>query len=106
MYCAKCQKIVATRNCTSCGSRWIREVMADDACFLTEKEPLWSNALEELLTDNSIPCVTKNTLGAGLTSKIGSLHERTRFYVPYLKLNTAKALEEEFFSAKFDGDLE
>jgi len=26
--------------------------------------------------------------------------------VPYLKLKTAKALEEEFFSARFDGELE
>ena len=67
---------------------------------------LGESPMEELLRDNGIPCITKNTLGAGLTSKIGSMRERVRFYVPYLKLKIAKALEEEFFSAKFDRELE
>ena len=75
--------------------------LAGDYCFLTEKEPLWSQALETLLRDNDIPCVTKNAMG-GLTAKLGSIQERVRFYVPYLKLKRAKILEEEFFSAKFE----
>lgn len=105
-YCAACNLLTESARCPICGSRELRVPLGSDYCFLTEKEPLWSNALEELLTDNGIPCVTKSTLGAGLTSKIGSLQERIRFYVPYLKLKTAKALEEEFFSAKFEGELE
>lgn len=106
LYCETCNLLTTANRCPACGSRELRVPLPGDYCFLTEKEPLWSNALEELLRDNGIPCITKNALGAGLTSKIGSLQERTRFYVSYLKLNTAKALEEEFFSAKFEGELE
>ncbi len=105
-YCESCGILTGTGRCPSCGSRELRVPLPGDYCFLTEKELLWSNAMEELLTDNGIPTVTKNTLGAGLTSKIGAMQERVRFYVPYLKLKPAKALEEEFFSAKFDGELE
>ena len=105
-YCESCGILTETGRCPSCGSRELRVPLPGDYCFLTEKELLWSNAMEELLTDNGIPTVTKNTLGAGLPSKIGAMQERVRFYVPYLKLKQAKALEEEFFSAKFDGELE
>lgn len=106
MYCETCNLLTDTASCPDCGSRALRVPLAGDYCFLTEKELLWSPALEELLRDNGIPCVTKNVLGAGLTSKIGTMQERSRFYVPYLKLRPAKALEEEFFSAKFEGSPE
>ena len=106
LYCENCGILTELSRCPVCSNRELRVPLASDYCFLTEKELLWSNVLEELLTDNGIPCVTKNALGAGLTSKIGAMQERTRFYVPYLKLKTARALEEEFFAAKFEGSLE
>ena len=105
-YCESCSLLTGDARCPRCGSRALRAPLDSDYCFLTEKELLWSNAMETLLTDNGILCATRNALGAGLTSKIGSMQERTRFYVPYSQLNAAKALEEEFFSEKFDGEPE
>ena len=101
-YCEHCGLLTHDRVCPGCGNRNLRVPLAGDYCFLTEKELLWSNVMEELLRDNDIPCITKNTLGAGLTSKIGTMQESIRFYVPYLKLKPARELEEQFFSAEFE----
>ena len=102
LYCENCALLTQADRCPICSSRNLRVPLAGDYCFLTEKELLWSNAMEELLRDNGIACVTRNTLGAGLTTKLGAMQEQIRFYVPYLKLKQAKLLEEEFFSAKFE----
>lgn len=102
LYCERCNLLTENDQCPVCGSRQLRIPLMGDYCFLTEKELLWSAAMEELLRDNEIPFVTSNALGAGLTTKVGVMQERIRFYVPFLKLKKAKALEEEFFSAAFE----
>lgn len=106
VYCETCSLLTENARCPRCGSRVLRAPLDSDYCFLTEKELIWSTAMETLLTDNDILWVAKQALGAGLTSRIGSMQERTRFYVPYSQLNAAKRLDEEFFSEKFDGELE
>lgn len=106
MYCAKCQKIVATRSCTSCGSRWIREVMADDVCFLTEKEQIWGEMLEDVFRQNDIPYIIRRSLGAGLSMSIGAMLECYRFYVPFGVLDRALALVDELFPAETGDDWE
>ena len=105
-YCEACSLLTEQSRCPRCGSRTLRAPLDNDYCFLTEKELIWSTAMETLLTDNDILWVTKQALGAGLTSKIGSMQERTRFYVPYSQFSAARRLDEEFFSEKFDGELE
>lgn len=104
LYCERCNLLTGHDSCPGCGSRHLRLPLMGDYCFLTEKELIWSAAMEELLRDNEIPFVTRNALGAGLTVKLGVMQERVRFYVPFLKLKKAKTLEEEFFSEKFEAD--
>ena len=103
-YCERCNLLTNRENCPNCGSRQLRVPLVGDYCFLTEKELIWSAAMEELLRDNNIPFVTRNALGAGLTVKLGAMQERVRFYVPFLKLKKARELEQEFFSEKFEED--
>lgn len=102
LYCEQCNRLTEQERCPGCGSKHLRLPLMGDYCFLTEKELLWSAAMEQLLRDHDIPFVTSNALGAGLTSKLGVMQERIRFYVPFLKLKQAKILEEEFFSRKFE----
>lgn len=99
MYCPNCNLLVNSTKCPVCGSKQIREPLSDDYCYLVEKELIWAEALSDLLSQNDIPFLTKNVLGAGLAAKLGSGVERTRFYVPYAYYKNALALEEEFFCA-------
>ena len=90
-------------KCPVCGSSHLRIPLGEDYCYLTEKETIWAGALSDLLTQNGIPYVTKNLLGAGLAAKMGPAMERVRFYVPYAHYQDARELEQEFFSK---GDTE
>lgn len=98
MYCANCNALVSGERCPICGSRRVREPEPGDYCYLTEKETIWAGAFGDILTQNEIPFVTKNVLGAGLAAKMGPALERTRFYVPYSQYGSAQELEREFFS--------
>lgn len=101
MYCPNCNVLFQDTRCPLCDSKNIREPMANDYCYLTEKDQIWSGALSDILAQNNIPFVTKNVLGAGLAAKMGPALERIRFYVPYSHYENAQTLEHEFFSAEF-----
>lgn len=98
MYCPHCNVLTDSEKCPVCGSRDLRMPIGEDYCYLAEKETIWAGALSDLLTQNGIPYVTKNLLGAGLAAKMGPAMERVRFYVPYAHYRDARELEQEFFS--------
>ena len=97
MYCARCQKIIATRNCRECGSYYVREVEADDVCYLTEQPQVWGEMLEDVLRQNGLPYIIRRTLGAGLSMSIGAMLECYRFYVPFGALEAAQEIVDELF---------
>lgn len=104
-YCPNCNTLVSGNRCTICGTREIRFPQGEDYCYLTEKESIWAAALRDILRENHIPFVTKNTLGAGLAAKMGPAMERVRFYVPYAHYEPAKALESDFFAGNHEEDI-
>ena len=98
MYCEKCKLIFSGNDCPACGSKNIRSPLPDDLCYLTEKEAIWSDVLEDILKQNGIPVFTKGTLGAGMALKVGPMLERVKFYVHYSHFIDAKNIVENFFS--------
>lgn len=100
MYCQSCNRIVHAEKCPFCGTRDLRLPRFDDFCFLTEPEPLWVRAMEDILTDNGIEYRTRSLRGAGIVAKTG-IPQRTRFFVRYQDLAQAKELEQAFFSGDF-----
>lgn len=100
MYCVRCNRIVNGDKCPGCGSRGLRLPRAEDYCFLTEPEPLWVRALEDLLADNGVEYVTRNVFGVA-HAKMTGVPERVRFFVRYGQYHQAKELEQAFFSAEF-----
>jgi len=104
MYCGKCQRIIGTRCCSDCGPLWVREVMPEDVCYLTEKEQIWGEMLEDVLRQNGIPYFIRRTLGAGLTMSVGAMLECYRFYVPFGVLDRALAIVDELFPADLDAE--
>lgn len=98
-YCPNCHVLVRNTRCHICDKRWLEEPTPDDYCFLTEKDSVWSGVLEDCLRQNAIPYLTQNTMGAGLTAKLGTMLEQTKFYVCYAFYYKAKELEAELFSS-------
>lgn len=69
-----------------------------DYVYLCEKEAIYAGMLSDILTQNNIPFITNNVLGAGITSKIGYAAEIIRFFVHKDYLETAKELAEIYLS--------
>ncbi len=105
MYCKNCNLLTAQSRCPSCGNKHLLTPEANDFCPLVELEVLWQEALSDILTENGIPFITKNVLGAGLTTRLGSAQEKVRFYVPYAHLEQAKELYRGFFAAEVEFEL-
>ena len=64
--------------------------------FLAEKEAIWADMLQQVLSDHDIPCVAIPVFGAGLTLKAG-MRERFKLYVPMDRLDKARELLHELF---------
>lgn len=104
MYCEKCSICFEADYCPACGSKNIRTPQPGDMCFLTEKELLWSEMLEDVLRQNNVPFLTKKALGIGMALKVGPMRESVRFYVPYSYLQEVQIIIESLFSVPKDGN--
>lgn len=99
-YCPNCHILVRAVRCPVCDRRWLEAPKAEDYCFLRETEFVWAGMLEDCLRQNGIPYLTHNTMGAGLTAKVGSMFETVKFFVQHAYLNQAKMLEKVIFAEK------
>ncbi len=98
MYCPNCKMVVdETARCPVCGSRKIREPLPEDACFLTEADPISAGMLKDVLAQNHIPVLSSSTIGAGMAMRAGPMFERIRCYVRYDQLPEAMEIAEELF---------
>ena len=98
MYCEKCRMLFSDTHCPGCGSRVGRAPEANDLCFLTEQDQVWSGMLEDVLKQNGIPVFTRSSMGAGMALKAGGMFEQIRFYVPFSRFEEAEQLVKELFS--------
>ena len=90
MYCEKCCRVIEADRCPVCKSSHVREPEPADPCFLTEQDYIPSGILEDVLTQNGIPYLKKNVMGAGLAIKVGPMLDRSRFYVSFEQLKSAE----------------
>ena len=98
MYCESCQIAFSDNRCPFCGSKKIRQPVANDPCFLCEKQIVWGEMLEEALKNNDIPVMIKKRWGAGMALKVGPMMEQVRIFVPFSCLEDSKRIASELFS--------
>ena len=98
MYCENCCRVIEADRCPVCKSRKIREPGPKDPCFLTEQDYISSGMLEDVLKQDGIPYLKKGVMGAGMAIKVGPMLERSRFYVPFERLDSAKAVMDALFA--------
>ena len=105
MYCEHCNRLVYKPKCPGCGSRDLRLPASEDFCLLTEQEQLWTQAMRDILSDNGIDFRERDLYGMGQVKRTG-IPQRVRFFVRYRDYEKAKELQEAFFSASFDFEME
>lgn len=96
-YCPNCHILIRAHRCPLCDRKWLEPPLPEDYCLLGDKDAVWAGVLEDCFRQNGVPYLTQNTLGAGLTSKMGNLFERIKFYVRYDAFRKAQELEEALF---------
>ena len=101
-YCKRCCLTFDGERCPKCGKKSSTSPEPDDLCFLTETEQLWSTMLADMLTQQEIPFIRKNVLGAGLALTTGLMRERVRFFVFFRHLDEAQSVVDAFTSADED----
>lgn len=103
LYCEHCQLAFGSNRCPICRDRNVRQPRSNDPCFLSEKQIIWGEMLEDVLKQNGIPVLMKKKMGAGMALKVGPMLERVELYVPFSRLQDAERIEAELFS-ETDGD--
>lgn len=98
LYCENCMKLVEGPICRACRNRKLREVRPGDFCMVAEVHYMQAEMLKELYADNGISCTDRSVLGAGITVNLGVNVGFVRVYVPYDRLDEAKALYEAYFN--------
>ena len=104
MYCEKCKRMVEAACCPHCGSRKVRMPEAGDLVLLAEEDYITTGILEDLLRQEGIPYLKKDVMGAGMAIKVGPMLERSRFYVPFDRLQDAVSVMDEVFPASPAGE--
>jgi hypothetical protein len=111
-YCDKCKILCDIKKCSYCSNKKLIEPNEKTMIYLTHKNSVWSEAVEDVLTQNSIPyikeCVFKaDGIPGGLAIITGHLHgqvvdaEMNNFYVSFESCERAKELLAEVFPKDF-----
>lgn len=100
LYCETCQTLYPEgEKCPLCHKNRGRTPQPEDVCFLTEKGPIESAMLEDVLRQNGVPCLKKSVSGAGIAMYTGLMLESFRVYVHFAQLEKARAIADELLDA-------
>ena len=99
-YCENCMRFTEPPRCPRCKNKKLREAEPNDPVFLMEKDAIIAASIEDILAQNSIPCIKRPLLGAGITAHIGYIMETFAFYVPYAAYDNAKELLSNFLESE------
>lgn len=100
LYCENCMYLTSDIACPLCGRKKLREARENDPVYLITKEAVFAASIEDILTQNDIPCLKKGLIGAGITSRIGFAKETYKIFVPFSAYSKAKELLCNFFDGE------
>lgn len=98
LYCENCKHLCVDDACPDCGSKLLREAVAQDYCFLTEGEEGFIRMLEGSLNEQGIACILI-PFGNGARSAFGLSLGKYRIYVPFGHYDRASASLRFFIDA-------
>ena len=95
-YCQECMLVFEDDSCPCCGTQSVRSYQEDDPVYLMVFEDLWTESVEEILSDNEISFLKQPNLGAALRTYLGQPFESYCYYVKHSDWQKAKELLEQF----------
>ena len=96
-YCATCRQAFEGTRCPDCGKAG-SALQADDPIYLGDLPGRYRNALQIAFGAGEIPFNALSNLGSGFTLAAGELFETYRIYVPYERLDEARAAFDSVFT--------
>ena len=103
-YCEKCNSVVTSEYCPTCGNKKIREVAPDDFCFLVECEQMYGEMLKDALQEEGIECALI-PWGNGVRSRFALNLEKYKVYVPYMHYEKAREILEALNNASASDNI-
>ena len=102
LYCENCKRVcVSERDCI-CGSDELREVTAQDYCYLLEVDETLARMFEEGFASDGIACVLVPS-GNGCRSAFGLSLGNFIMFVQYRHYEQAKDAVDQYFQSIVDG---
>ena len=99
LYCQNCMLLASDTECSVCGSKKLREARENDPVYIITKDFIFAGSIEDILTQNDIPCLKKPLIGAALAARTGYA-EVYQFFVPFGAYSKAKELLFNFFEGE------
>ncbi|MEI6101911.1 MAG: hypothetical protein WCP73_08745 [Eubacteriales bacterium] len=96
LYCEDCMCLTEENECPFCGNKKLREARENDPVYIITKDFIFAESIEDILTQNNIPCIKKDLMGAGLAARTGYA-TTYQFFVPFGAFAKAKELLYNFF---------
>ena len=101
-YCENCHLICEGPVCPYCGKTPLRAPKDGDFCYLSTMVSPWGEAMQELLKDAGIRCLTRQARSVLYSVAFGQNHAELELFVPGEALEQAASLQKSLL-AGFSG---
>ena len=99
-YCDNCHLVCEGPVCPYCGKAHLRAPEDGDYCYLATMVSPWGEAMQELLTDAQIPCLTRQARSVLYSVAFGQTHAELELFVPFAHLEQAASLQKSLLTSE------
>lgn len=99
-YCDNCHLVCEGPVCPYCGKAHLRAPENSDYCYLATMVSPWGEAMQELLTDAQIPCLTRQARSVLYSVAFGQTHAELELFVPFAHLEQAASLQKSLLTSE------
>ena len=92
-YCENCHLVCEGPVCPYCGSTSLRAPKGGDFCYLSTMVSPWGEAMQELLKEAGIRCLTRQARSVLYSVAFGQNHAELELFVPWEDLEQAASLQ-------------
>ena len=99
-YCENCHLICEGSVCPYCGTTPLRAPERSDYCYLATMTSPWGEALQEMLQDAGVPCLTRQARSVLYSVAFGQTHAELELFVPFEHLEQAVSLQKSLLASE------
>ena len=98
-YCENCHLVCEGPVCPYCGSTSLRAPKGGDFCYLSTMVSPWGEAMQELLKEAGIRCLTRQARSVLYSVAFGQNHAELELFVPWEDLEQAASLQKSLLTS-------